>query len=76
MLAVCFREFKSLFKSIRSLIIIGVIFGVTLGAAKLVSSFQRQLQELGLGDSAYATGLLILILIASPSLYPLSHTVR
>lgn len=66
MLAVCFREFKSLFKSIRSLIIIGVIFGVTLGAAKLVSSFQRQLQELGLGDSAYATGLLILILIASP----------
>lgn len=66
MFAVCFREFKSLFKSIRSLIIIGVIFGVTLGAAKLVSSFQSQLQEFGLGDSAYATGLLILILIASP----------
>lgn len=66
MFAVCFREFKSLFKSIRSLIIIGVIFGVTLGAAKIVSLFQSQLQEFGLGDSAYATGLLILILIASP----------
>lgn len=66
MFAVCLREFKSLFKSIRSLIIIGVIIGVTLGAAKLVSSFQSQLQQLGLGDSPYATGLLILTLLASP----------
>jgi len=66
MFAICFREFKSLFKSIKSLIIISIIFGVTLGTAKLVSTFQSQLQELGMGDSSYATGLLIVIILVSP----------
>lgn len=66
MFAICLREFRSLFKSIKSLIVIAIIFGVTLGAAKLVSAFQSQLQQIGMGNSPYATGLLVIIILASP----------
>ncbi|CDQ37935.1 MULTISPECIES: ABC transporter permease [Virgibacillus] len=66
MFTICLREFRTLFKSIRSLIIIIVLFGVTTGAAKLISQFEAQLKDLGLGDNAYAGGLMTLLFIASP----------
>lgn len=74
MFAISFREFKNLFKSVRSIIIIIVIWGVTLGAAKLVSNFQNQLQQIGLGESAYASGLMVLTITAIPLfVFSLSH---
>ncbi|MFQ3544470.1 ABC transporter permease subunit [Halobacillus rhizosphaerae] len=66
MFPICLREFKSLFKSIRSIIIIIVLFSVTIGAAKLISNFETQLRELGLGNDTYAAALMILLFIAGP----------
>ena len=66
MFTICLREFKSLFKSIRSIIIIIVLFSVTIGAAKLISNFEPQLRELGIGNDAYAAALMILLFIAGP----------
>ncbi|WP_066188698.1 ABC transporter permease [Gracilibacillus timonensis] len=66
MFTVGFREFKSLMTSIRSIVIISVLFGVTVGAASLVRQFEVQLQELGLGQDAYAMGLMLVLLLASP----------
>lgn len=65
MLSISIREFKNLFKSIRSFIIIAIMFGVTVLAAKMLSQFDGELQELGL-DNAYMGGLLLLILILGP----------
>jgi ABC-2 type transport system permease protein len=74
MFAIGFKEFKNLFKSFKSLVVISIIFGVTLGSAKLISIFQSQLHQLGMNDSPYATGLLIIILLASPLfIFALSH---
>lgn len=66
MFAITLREFKSLFQSIRAILIIVVLFGVTIGSAKLVSQFKRQLSDLGLGDNAYIIGLMLLLFLASP----------
>ncbi|MEJ8767670.1 ABC transporter permease subunit [Oceanobacillus sp. HCA-5259] len=66
MFAITMREFKSLFKSTRSIIIIIFIFGITTGSAKLISQFKAQLMDLGLGDNAYVGGLMILLFMASP----------
>jgi len=76
MFTICFREFKDLFKSIRSIIIILTIFGVTLGVAKLISQFGGPVKSLGLGSNAYAGGLLTLLLIAGPLFVTsLSHNI-
>ncbi|AKG05852.1 hypothetical protein AAV35_013960 (plasmid) [Salimicrobium jeotgali] len=76
MLTISLKEFKSLFKSVRSIIVIGVLFGVTLGAAKLVNSFQGQLEQVGLGNNAYAGGAMIIVLVAGPLfVLSLSHNV-
>lgn len=66
MLAITLREFKSLFQSIRAIIIIIVLFGVTVESAKLVSQFKRELSGLGLGDNAYVIGLMLLLFLAAP----------
>lgn len=66
MFAITLREFKSLFQSIRAILIIVVLFGVTIGSAKLVSQFKGQLSDLGLGDNAYIIGLMLLLFLASP----------
>lgn len=66
MFAITWREFTSQFKSIRSIIIILFIFGVTTGSAKLISQFEMQLKDLGLGDNAYVGGLMLLLFVASP----------
>ncbi|WP_377890678.1 ABC transporter permease [Alkalihalobacillus sp. R86527] len=65
MAAICMREFISLFKSIRSIIIIAVLLGVTLGTAKLMSNFSGELSEMGL-DSPYIAGLTGLLMLAGP----------
>ena len=75
MLAICLREFKSLFKSIRSIFIIIIILGVTVGSAKMLSNFGNELQELGLED-AYMAGLFIILMLAGPLFVTsLSHDV-
>ncbi|WP_130859425.1 ABC transporter permease [Gracilibacillus phocaeensis] len=66
MFTVGFREFKSLMTSIRSIVIIAVLFGVTVGAASLVRQFEAQLQELGLGQDAYLMGLMLVLILVSP----------
>lgn len=76
MFTICFREFKDLFKSIRSIIVILIIFGVTLGVAKILSQFGDQIKSFGLGNNVYAAGLLTLLLIAGPLFVTsLSHNV-
>ncbi|MGR6342624.1 ABC transporter permease [Priestia megaterium] len=76
MFTICFREFKDLFKSIRSIIVILVIFAVTLGVARLISQFGDQIKAFGLGSNAYAGGLLTLLLIAGPLFVTsLSHNI-
>lgn len=76
MLAIAYREFKNLFKSIRSLIIIAIILGVTFGTARMVNVFQEQLQDFGFGTNEYATGLLIMVMLASPLfVFTLSHNI-
>ncbi|MDP9726516.1 ABC-2 type transport system permease protein [Priestia aryabhattai] len=62
---ICLREFKSLFKSLRSVIIILIIVGVTVGAASFLSNFKGDLSGLGL-DNVYVAGLLLLNLIVGP----------
>ncbi|GIO21467.1 ABC transporter permease [Oceanobacillus sp. J11TS1] len=66
MFTVSFKEFKNLFTSIRSILMIVVLFGVTVGAASLVRQFEAPLQKLGLGDDAYAMGLMLLLILAAP----------
>lgn len=76
MFAITMREFKSLFKSTRSIIIILFIFGVTIGSAKLISQFETQLMDLGLGNNAYVGGLMLLLFVASPLFVTsISHSV-
>lgn len=76
MFTVGFREFKSLFTSIRSILIIVVLFGVTIGTARLVRQFEAPLQELGLGNDAYAMGLMLLLILAAPLFVTsLSHNI-
>lgn len=65
MAAICMREFISLFKSIKSIIIIALILGVTLGTANLLSNFSSVLSEMG-EESPYAAGLMFLLLVAGP----------
>ena len=66
MFAITLREFKSLFQSIRAILIIIVLFGVTIGSAKLVNQFKGQLSDLGLGNNAYIIGLMLLLFLAAP----------
>ncbi|UUI41802.1 ABC transporter permease [Oceanobacillus oncorhynchi] len=76
MFTVAFREFKSLFTSIRSGLIIAVLFGVTVGAARLVRQFEAPLQDLGLGQDAYVMGLMLLLILAAPLFVTsLSHNI-
>ena len=66
MFAISMREFINLFRSTRSIIIIIVLFGVTAGSAKLISQFEMQLRELGLGENAFVGGLMIMLFLAAP----------
>ncbi|MBJ8055859.1 ABC transporter permease [Bacillus cereus] len=65
MFGICFREFYNLFKSIRSIIFILIMFSTTLIVANFLKDFDGNLKELGL-DNAYVGGLLFLILLFGP----------
>lgn len=76
MFTICLKEFSRSFNSIRSVIIIATIFGITIGIARLVHSFKGQLEEFGLGGEAYTGGLIILLLLVGPLFVTsLSHNV-
>lgn len=74
MFTVSLREFKNLFTSIRSIIIIIILFGVSIGSAKLIQLFEPSLSSLGLGEDIYTMGfMLLLILVAPLFITTLSH---
>jgi ABC-2 type transport system permease protein len=75
MITICSQEFKSLFKSVRSVIIIILLLGVTLGTATLLGKFEAEIQEVGLGG-IYVAGLFALLMISGPLfVIGLSHDV-
>lgn len=75
MITIGIHEFKNLFKSIRSVLIILLLLGVTLGSASLLENFADEIQEMGLGG-IYIAGLYALLLIAGPLfVLGLSHDV-
>lgn len=75
MIAICIHEFKNLFKSIRSVLIILLLLGVTIGTASLLEKFAEEIQEMGLGG-IYIAGLYALLMIAGPLfVLGLSHDV-
>ncbi|MGG0747346.1 ABC transporter permease subunit [Priestia megaterium] len=75
MMSICFREFKNLFKSVKSVIFIAILCGVTLLIAQFFKGYQNQLSEFGLGN-AYAAGLFLIILLLGPLfVISLSHDI-
>lgn len=75
LIALCVREFKSLFKSIRSILIIILLFAVTLGTAKLLANFNSQFESVGLNNE-YMVGLVSLLMIVGPLfVISLSHDI-
>jgi ABC-2 type transport system permease protein len=65
MIGICAREFQSLIKSIKSIIIIVIIAGVTLMTAKFLKGFEHELANMGISN-VYAGGLFALLLIFGP----------
>ena len=75
MVSLSAREFKSLFKSVRSILIIILLFAVTLGTAQLLSKFNSEFNSLGL-DNEYMVGLVSLVMILGPLfVVSLSHDI-
>lgn len=66
MFAISLKEFRRLFKSIRSVLIILTIWGVTVGAARLMRFIQTQTDVLDTTDNIYAGGISLLLLIFGP----------
>lgn len=66
MFAIGLKEFKVLFKSIRSILIVFIIIGISTGTAKILSQFSNQFDSLGLNENAYVGGLMVLLFIAAP----------
>jgi ABC-2 type transport system permease protein len=58
---ICFHEFKSLFKSFKTLAIIGIIFGSSYLLADVMGQFMQELGTEEIGKNGYAAGLMILI---------------
>lgn len=63
MFAIGLKEFKVLFKSIRSILIVFIIIGISTGTAKILSQFSNQFDSLGLNENAYVGGLMVLFLL-------------
>lgn len=75
MWTICFHEFKGLFKSIKSIIIIAIIFGVTYWTADLMTTLKDQL-DVHAGKDGYATGIAsIVFLLGFLFISSLSHDV-
>lgn len=65
MIGVCLREFQSLFKSVKSVIIIVVFAGLSILAINILSSFSEMLVEFGI-DNVYLAGVMIVIQLLGP----------
>lgn len=75
MITICLHEFKNLFKSIRSVLIILLMLGVTLGTASILGMFTEEIQTSRMGG-IYMAGLYALLLITGPLFVTsLSHDV-
>lgn len=75
LIALCIREFKSLFKSIRSIIIITLLFLVTLGTAKLLDNLNSKVENFGINND-YMLGLVSLLMLVGPLfVLSLSHDI-
>lgn len=73
MWAICFNEFKGLFKSIKSIIVIAIIFGVTYLMADFMTAAADQL-DFNVGNDGYAIGtLLIVFILGFLFIFGLSH---
>lgn len=77
MLAIAWKEFLSLFKSIKSIFIVLILISVSLGVAKIFSVFGDDLtNSLGIKETPFSAGLLLTVLIASPLfVFTLSHNI-
>ncbi|MED4990769.1 MULTISPECIES: ABC transporter permease [Parageobacillus] len=75
MWTICFHEFKGLFKSIKSIIIVAIIFGVTYWTADLMTTITDRL-DVNTGKDGYATGIAsIVFLLGFLFISSLSHDV-
>lgn len=62
MLAISVQELKNLLKSLKSIILVLIIFGASYYLAKLIQSFNGQM-KFGLGDDSYAVGIVLIIFV-------------
>lgn len=66
MLAIALKEFKDLFKSVKSIIIILFILSITFLVANLSSKYNVQLSSMGSPDNIHSAGLMIVLYIFFP----------
>jgi ABC-2 type transport system permease protein len=62
MWAISFNEFKGHFKSVKSIIVIGIIFGITYLGADLMSNVANSM-EIQMGTDGYALGTLFIVFL-------------
>lgn len=73
MIGICLREFMSLFKSIKSVIIIIIFVGMTALASSLLGKITEDLQLMGI-NNIYVAGVMMILLLIGPLLaISLSH---
>lgn len=73
MIGICLREFQSLFKSIKSVIIIIIFVGMTALVSSLLGKITEDLQLMGI-NNIYVAGVMIILLLIGPLLViSLSH---
>lgn len=77
MFPIAWKEFTSLFKSIKSILVIIIMIGISSGIAKLLSIFGDQItNEMGINETPFSAGLLLTVLLASPLfIFTLSHNI-
>jgi ABC-2 type transport system permease protein len=61
MWAICLNEFKGHFKSIKSLIVVATIFGITYLSADLMENLSGQIDIRGAGNDVYAIGTILIV---------------
>lgn len=66
MIAITFQEFKSNIKSLRSILIILILLGMTLGFAKLANTYKDFFNAFDLGNQIHLLGLIITVFIIGP----------
>lgn len=75
MFSVAIHEFKKQIKSIKSILVILIIFSITIGVASVGEKY-KSLIEMGAGSNVYTLGLTMTILIAGPLFtLSLSHNI-